>query len=335
MIASARMYEWAPSLVTAWRQLLQGVTARAGVALDFVDSRAASLDELWAREDLGCVFMCGYPYALRADRPALLAAPVPSPARFGGKAVYVTDFIVRADGPHQQLADTFGGTIAYSTAHSHSGYNAARYHLLRYRSAQRPALFTQVKGPYVRQRPVIQAVLDGEADVAAIDGYAHDLLRRHDPAVAERLRVVATTAPAPSPPLVAFPSLDWRARTTHHGADDGPRGPGARCRAVRPPAAAIRACGRGGFPALPRLAACGGGCGLPQAPVSQRHPLSGRVPQGMLAGTSWLRASGQLPAVAPKTPRQSLARCARADVVPRRPGSLQGVPLHSPPGGVV
>ena len=69
-----------------------------------------------------------------------------------------------------------------------------------------------MKGPYIRQRAVIQAVLDGEADVAAIDGYAHDLLRRHDPAVAERLRVVATTAPAPSPPLVASPSMDWHAR---------------------------------------------------------------------------------------------------------------------------
>jgi ABC-type phosphate/phosphonate transport system substrate-binding protein len=143
---------------------------------------------------MGCVFMCGYPYALRADRPALPAAPVPSPARFGGKAVYVTDFIVRADGPHQRLEDTFGGTIAYSTAPSHSGYNAARYHLLQYRSALRPALFAQAKGPYVRQRTVIQVVLDGEAEVAAIDGYAHDLPRRHDPAVAERLRMVATTA---------------------------------------------------------------------------------------------------------------------------------------------
>jgi ABC-type phosphate/phosphonate transport system substrate-binding protein len=227
MIASARMYEWAPSLVTAWRQLLQGVTARAGVALAFVDNRSVSLDELWVREDMGCVFMCGYPYALRANRPALLAAPVPSPARFGGKAVYVTDFIVRADGPHQRLEDTFGSTIAYSTEHSHSGYNAARYHLLRYRSALRPALFAQVKGPYIRQRAVIQAVLDGEADVAAIDGYAHDLLRRHDPAVAERLRVVATTAPAPSPPLVASPSMDRHARarltttlTTAHEAPD-------------------------------------------------------------------------------------------------------------------
>jgi ABC-type phosphate/phosphonate transport system substrate-binding protein len=227
MIASARMYEWAPSLVTAWRQLLQGVTARAGVALAFMDNRSVSLDELWVREDMGCVFMCGYPYALRANRPALLAAPVPSPARFGGKAVYVTDFVVRADGPHQWLEDTFGGTIAYSTEHSHSGYNAARYHLLRYRSALRPALFAQVKGPYIRQRAVIQAVLDGEADVAAIDGYAHDLLRRHDPAVAERLRVVATTAPAPSPPLVASPSMDRHARarltttlTTAHEAPD-------------------------------------------------------------------------------------------------------------------
>jgi hypothetical protein len=99
MIASARMYEWAPSLVMAWRRLLQGVTARARVALEFVNSPSVSLDELWARKDMGCVFMCGYPYALRADRPDLLAAPVPFPARFGGTAGYVTDFIVRARRP--------------------------------------------------------------------------------------------------------------------------------------------------------------------------------------------------------------------------------------------
>ena len=68
----------------------------------------------------------------------------------------------------------------------------------------------------MRQRAVIQAVLDGEADVAAIDGYAHDLLRRQDPATADQLRVVATTAAAPSPPLVASPAMgaDERARLT-------------------------------------------------------------------------------------------------------------------------
>jgi ABC-type phosphate/phosphonate transport system substrate-binding protein len=202
MIASARLYEWAPPLVTAWRRLLEWVTARAGVDLEFAPPDS-SLDELWSREDLGCVFMCGYPFALRAQRPALLAAPVPSPPRFGDAPVYVSDFIVSADGPHRKLEDTFGGRIAYSTEHSQSGYNAPRHHLLAYRSPGRRVLFAEVKGPYVRQRAVIQSVLDGEADVAAIDGYAHDLLRRHDPGLARRLRIVATTAPAPSPPLVA------------------------------------------------------------------------------------------------------------------------------------
>jgi ABC-type phosphate/phosphonate transport system substrate-binding protein len=207
VIASARLYEWAPSLTTAWRRLLEWTAARAGVVLDVLDSRSISLDELWRRDDLGCVFMCGYPWALAARRPALLAAPVPSPARFGGRPVYVSDFIVRADGPHRTLEDTLGGRIAYSTEHSQSGYNGPRHHLLRLRTAARPALFTEVRGPYIRQRAVIQAVLDGEADVAAIDGYAHDLLRRHDPVVADRLRVVDSTAPAPSPPLVASPSM--------------------------------------------------------------------------------------------------------------------------------
>jgi ABC-type phosphate/phosphonate transport system substrate-binding protein len=204
VIASARLYEWAPSLIVAWRRLLEWVSGAAGVPLEIVESRSLSLDELWARDDLGCVFMCGYPYALAGRRPALLAAPVPSPPRFGGRAVYVSDFIVADDSAYRTLPDTFGGRIAFSTEHSQSGYNGPRHHLLRWQRAQ---LFSDVKGPYVRQRAVIQAVLDGEADVAAIDGYAHDLLRRHDPATASGLRVVATTEPAPSPPLVASPAM--------------------------------------------------------------------------------------------------------------------------------
>jgi ABC-type phosphate/phosphonate transport system substrate-binding protein len=224
------MYEWTPSLAAAWRGLLGWAAARAGVALQIMTSPSVSLDELWARDDLGCVLMCGYPYALRERRPALLAAPVPSPPRYGGRAAYVTDFVVRAESSLVTIEDALGGRIAYSSEHSHSGYNAARYHLLRYRRPDRPALFAEVKGPYGRQRAVVQAVLDGEADVAAIDGYAHDLLRRHDPAVAARLRAVATTAPAPSPPLVASPAMPAAERerlreallAVHHAADLGP-----------------------------------------------------------------------------------------------------------------
>ena len=212
MIASVRMYEWTPSLAAAWRRLLASVTARAGVPLTIDVSPSDSLDALWSGEDMGCVMMCGYPYARRASRPAILAAPVPSPARYNDRPVYVTDFVVRADSAYARLEDTFGGRLAYSEETSHSGYNAARYHLLRYRSSARPSLFGEVRGPYHRQRAAIQAVLDHEADVAPIDGYAHDLLRRHDPVLAARLRVVETTAPAPSPPLVASSRLDESAR---------------------------------------------------------------------------------------------------------------------------
>jgi ABC-type phosphate/phosphonate transport system substrate-binding protein len=207
------MYSWSPSAAAAWHRLLAWVAKAAEVDLTLMDqSDPTSLDELWQREDMGCVFMCGYPWALRRDRPVLLASPVPAPPRYGGHAVYVTDFIVRADGPHKTLADTFGGAIAYSTEHSHSAYNAPRFHLLGHLTPERRALYRTVLGPYVRQRPIIDAVIKGDADVAAVDGYALDLMRRHDPVTAGKVRVVDTTAPAPSPPLVASPGLPAAAR---------------------------------------------------------------------------------------------------------------------------
>jgi ABC-type phosphate/phosphonate transport system substrate-binding protein len=212
-IASARMYSWAPSLTAAWRRLLAWVSSRAGVPLEVLDhADPLPLDDIWKREDLGCVFMCGYPWALRPDRPHLLAAPVPSPPRYRDRPVYFTDFIVRDDSPYVRLEDTFGGCLAYSTEHSHSGYNAARFHLLAHRTPSRPTLYARLLGPLHRQLPVIDAVIDGRADVGPIDSYALDLLRRHGDARVGRVRVVDTTVAAPSAPLVASPVVDAATR---------------------------------------------------------------------------------------------------------------------------
>jgi ABC-type phosphate/phosphonate transport system substrate-binding protein len=208
-VASARMYSWSPTLTAAWKRLLEWVSARAGGVMQVLEiADPYPLETLWAREDLGCVFMCGYPWALREERPHLLAAPVPSPARYRGQPIYYTDFIVRADSPYTTLQETFGGTLAYSIEHSHSGYNAARFHLLDARRPDRPALYGKVLGPLHRQLPVIDAVIDGRADVGPVDAYGLDLLRRHGAERAARVRVVATTLPAPSAPLVASPMVD-------------------------------------------------------------------------------------------------------------------------------
>jgi ABC-type phosphate/phosphonate transport system substrate-binding protein len=212
-VASARMYSWSPTLTAAWRRLLEWVAARAGGDLEVLELAGPyPLEKLWARDDLGCVFMCGYPWAMRAERPHLLAVPVPSPPRYGDRPIYFTDFVVRAESPYRTLEDTFGGCIAYSIEHSHSGYNAARFHLLAHRRPDRPTLYSKVLGPLHRQLPVIDAVIDGRADVGPVDAYGLDLLRRHGAERAKRVRVVATTLDAPSAPLVASPRVDAATR---------------------------------------------------------------------------------------------------------------------------
>jgi ABC-type phosphate/phosphonate transport system substrate-binding protein len=69
------------------------------------------------------------------------------------------------------------------------------------------ALFSAIVGPLVTPRRVVDAILDGDADAGPLDSYVHDLLRLHEPELARRLRVVATTPATPIPPLVAAPGM--------------------------------------------------------------------------------------------------------------------------------
>jgi ABC-type phosphate/phosphonate transport system substrate-binding protein len=208
LIANARMYAVTPGVRDAWQRLFDWMARRSGVSLEYIDHAApAPLETLWAREDLGATFMCGFPFALAPRKPGLIAAPVPSPPRYGGMAQYCTDFIVRSDRPFARLSDTFGGRIGWTVGHSQSGYNAVRYHLLRYRREQNKPLFAKWVGPLITPRRVIEHVIDGEIDVGPLDSYVHDLLRRHEPETAARLRTVESTAMTPIPPLIASPTV--------------------------------------------------------------------------------------------------------------------------------
>src|SRR5215470_10289418 len=124
LIGNARMYAVTAAVRDRWRALFDWLGRHSGITLTYIDHAApAPLEELWSRGDLAAAFMCGYPFAMAAPRPQLLAAPVPSGARYGGRAMYCTDFIVRADSTAERLADTFGGRIGWTVAHSQSGFN--------------------------------------------------------------------------------------------------------------------------------------------------------------------------------------------------------------------
>jgi ABC-type phosphate/phosphonate transport system substrate-binding protein len=209
LVANARMYAVAPAVAEAWRALFAWVARAADVALDYVEHAApAPLSELWVRPDLGCAFMCGWPFARSTPQPRLLAAPIPAPPRYARRPIYFTDLVVRADSSFMTLEDTFGHRLAYTTEDSQSGFNAVRHHLFAFRTSERPRLYREIVGPVVTPRASIAAVLEGRADVAPLDSYVHELLRLHAPELTARLHVVATTAAAPIPPLIAGPACD-------------------------------------------------------------------------------------------------------------------------------
>lgn len=208
LIASSRMYNVTEAARHAWEALFDWVSRRSGVALKVTDHPApAPLEELWKRPDMGCVFMCGWPVSRAKPQPHLIAAPIPSSQRYAGKPVYFTDLIVRKRDGFRSLKDTFGRTIAWTVETSHSGFNAPRHHLLPFRSASRPNLYRQSVGPVLTPAGSLASVVENRADIAPMDSYALDLIRRHEPHRVAEITVIDSTASATIPPLVASPEV--------------------------------------------------------------------------------------------------------------------------------
>ncbi len=210
MIANARMYSVSPLVAGLWRTLLSAVIAEAGVAVTLIEHAApAPLEALWSRTDQGAVFMCGLPFSRAQPQPTLIAAPVPSPAEFGGQAQYWSDFVVRADSAFGTVEETFGKRIALTVRESQSGYAAALSYFMSAKRASRSAptqpLFAEVIAPTITPLGALSAVIEGAADIAPLDSYAFRLLRVHRPDLTSRVRVVGRTVPTPIPPLVASP----------------------------------------------------------------------------------------------------------------------------------
>jgi ABC-type phosphate/phosphonate transport system substrate-binding protein len=207
-IANARMYAVAPEAEAAWQALVARIAAEAEVALDYAPYPAPQpLEVLWRRPDLGFVQMCGYPIALRIADVVPIAAPIPALPWAGGRALYRSDLIVRADAPFARLEDTFGSRLGWTVHHSHSGFNALRHHLLPHRRARGGPLYAEVVGNLVTARAVLDAVLEGRIDIGPLDAYWHALIARHRPALTARIRVLESTELAPMPAFVAASGL--------------------------------------------------------------------------------------------------------------------------------
>nr|WP_315597708.1 PhnD/SsuA/transferrin family substrate-binding protein [uncultured Cupriavidus sp.] len=206
-IASTRMYNATPAVTQAWQALLDRVFNELGWAVDVVPfAWPASLTSLWQRPDLVCGFMCGLPFAQGVAPVVPLAAPVPSPAVYGGLARYRSELLVRSERGWNKVEDTFGHRIGWMATHSQSGYHAARL-MLAPHAASAGALFAESVGPLDTPMRALSALRENAIDVTALDSYFLDLIRRHEPALLDGLQTIAWTPWTPNPLLVASATL--------------------------------------------------------------------------------------------------------------------------------
>jgi len=201
-IASLPMYDLpeAAAATDAWWQAIARAMRREGIA-DVPERLLRGEDYMapWARPDLRFSQSCGYPFTHKyRDLLAYVATPHYSAEGCDG-AGYRSFIVVRSDDPVQALADLRGRRCAVNGTHSHSGYNILRAMLAPL--ARGAPFFSEVKvtGGH---KPSMKLVIEGAADVAAVDGVTLALVARYRPQMRAALRTIAQSPLAPGLPYV-------------------------------------------------------------------------------------------------------------------------------------
>ena len=154
-------------------------------------------------------FMCAPSFIwLRRLRPPpaelLGVAPVFDDERNAGRPVYFCDVIVRDDAPIQTFSDLRGSAWAYNDKSSLSGYYGLLDKLAA--SGKDENFFGSVtcSGSHLNS---IEAVLQGQADAAAIDSNVLRIKLRETPTLRNTLRVIESWGPYPIQPIVVNSNL--------------------------------------------------------------------------------------------------------------------------------
>ena len=199
MIASLPMYDL-PDCRDAndryWAQIRDRLRSAGSTAPDDLTRDMPDFMAHWQRPDLVLSQTCGYPFrAMLQGKVTLIGTP-----DFGLEGCppgyYQSVLVARADDARGEVLAFKEARFAYNDAMSQSGWAAAQTHAAGLGFQFRPAL--QTGGHALSAR----AVLDGVADIAAIDAMTWRLLQRNDAGMAG-LRVVGRSEPTPCLPYIA------------------------------------------------------------------------------------------------------------------------------------
>jgi len=202
MRASLPMYDL-PELGSATDSWWSGV-AGAISAQGFVDGprmleRSEPIAAVWQAPDLLLSQCCGRDLVTHLAGQVVPVA-IPSYRAPGcGPGSYRSWLIVHYADPRRELADFAGAKAAVNYRGSHSGWVALGHMLARAGMAEQFFGDAIVTGGH---RASLTAVADGSADLAAIDCVTFALLERVAPDLVEKVRVLASSEPAPALPYI-------------------------------------------------------------------------------------------------------------------------------------
>jgi ABC-type phosphate/phosphonate transport system substrate-binding protein len=198
------MYHAAPFVKKAWNELFGRVFQELGLDVELLEHPwPAPIESLWARSDLLCAFMCGWPFINSTLPMRPIAVPVPSPPRYQDKSRYCSEFLARKDSGWSILEQSFGHRFGFMTENSQSGFNAPRFALAPFAKQRGGTLFSAVVGPLDTPARALAALADNAVDVIALDSFYLDLLRAHRPGILDDVMTLACTPFTPMPLLVA------------------------------------------------------------------------------------------------------------------------------------
>jgi phosphonate transport system substrate-binding protein len=203
----------APSADPFVAELVRLIGKQLGIPTELVNGVPwKEREQQFDRGDIDVCWMCGWPYADRADSRAaleLIAAPVMADPRYSDRPIYFSDVVVRADSTFKAFQDLRGASWAYNEPRSHSGYNVVRYFLALKKIDG--GFFGKVveSGSHASS---VDLIVSGSVDASAIDTTVLAAIATRRPEVTSKLRVIETIGPSPAPPWVMRSSLPQSVR---------------------------------------------------------------------------------------------------------------------------
>ncbi|MEM6887214.1 MAG: PhnD/SsuA/transferrin family substrate-binding protein [Pseudomonadota bacterium] len=203
MTASLPMYD-TTSMAAANDRFWQLISSELGEGPTRL-SRTADPWQSWTDPDLLLSQTCSLPYRLGLHSEVALVGTPDYGLKGCPPGFYRSTIVVRSDEQRHGLAEYEGARFARNDQRSQSGWAAIVQHL------QDEGLNSQIFSDIVStgsHAASARAVLDQEADLAALDAVSWEIIRRENPGARRGLRVLACTRPTPGLPFITAGTRD-------------------------------------------------------------------------------------------------------------------------------